>query len=461
MYDLLIKNGTVVTHEGCGQWDVAVKDGKIAAVGSRGTFADAETQEVLDAADLLVMPGLIDPHVHIMHPFRDRFAADDFYSATVAAACGGDTMVLDFAIQWDKSMDLSETAEHRKRQFEEGAVIDYAFHACPTISEMETVEQVPKLIEAGVPSFKLYMTYSKQGRMSDDGVIYEVLRQTAEKGGIAGVHAENDAMCLFNTELYRRNGWNSPHYFPLCKGNLVEAEAVNRVVYMNRAAGGNLYIFHLTTEESLEVVREARARGERVTAETCVHYLVLNADCYDRPDGANFICSPPLRSPEDTEALWNGIRQGLISVVSSDHCGFTKELKALGNNEFAGTPNGLPGIELRLPVLYTAGVKSGKISVSKLVEILSTNAARTFGMYPQKGTIACGSDADLVLVDTKQVKTISPEVLHSPVDWSPYDGMELCGFARTVLSRGKFVVRNGEFCGERGAGRFVSRTIDR
>lgn len=468
MYDILIKNGTVVTHEASGQWDVAIKDGKIAAVGERGglSLADAGAEdehvlagEIIDAAGKLVMPGLIDPHVHIRHPFKGQFAADDFYTATVAAACGGDTMVLDFAIQWDQSADLTVTAERRREQFEGNAVIDYAFHACPTKSSMETVEQVPGLIKAGIPSFKLYMTYSRQGRMSDDGVIYEILKQTAEKGGIAGVHAENDAMCMFNSDKFAKKGWDSPHYFPLCKGNLVEAEAVNRVIYMNRAAGGNLYIFHLTARESLEAVRAAKAEGMQVTAETCAHYLALNSDCYDREDGANFICSPPLRSPEDTEALWEGIRQGFISIVSSDHCGFTKEMKRLGHNKFPETPNGLPSIELRLPVVYTEGVKKGRITVNKLVEILSTNPAKTFGMYPRKGALACGSDADITIVDPEKQKIISPDILHSPVDWSPFDGAVLSGFAETVLSAGRHVVKDGTFCGQKGAGRFIKRSI--
>ncbi|WP_130861703.1 dihydropyrimidinase [Bacilliculturomica massiliensis] len=464
MYDILIKNGTVVTHEASFDWDVAIRDGKTAAVGVRGSLEGGSggscggaAKEVVDASGKLVMPGLIDPHVHIHHPFKDGFSADDFYSATVAAACGGDTTVLDFAIQWDQSFDLSATAQNRNSQFEGDAVIDYSFHACPTVSSMETVEQVPRLIEAGIPSFKLYMTYSRQGRMCDDGVLYEVLKQTAQRGAVVGVHAENDAMCMFNSDQFVKKGWDVPRYFPLCKGNLVEAEAVNRVIYMNREAGGSLYLFHLTARQSLALVKEAKGRGENVTAETCTHYLLLNSDRYDREDGVNFICSPPLRSEEDREALWKGIREGFISVVSSDHCGFTAEMKRRGGGRFPATPNGLPGVELRLPAVYTEGVKKGRISINKLVEILSVNPAKVFGMYPQKGAIACGSDADITIVDPAKKKVVSAAGLHSPADWSPYDGMELCGFADTVISKGKFVVREGSFCGCRGAGRFVKR----
>ena len=458
MYDILIKNGTVVTHEACFAWDVAIRGERIAAVGHRGGLGEAG--EEIDAAGKLVMPGLIDPHVHIKHPFQGGFSADDFYSATVSAAWGGNTTVLDFAIQWDQGADLWETAANRKRQFEGNAVIDYGFHVCPTKSSPETAEQIPALMQEGNPSFKLYMTYSKQGRMSDDGILYEALRQTAKNGGIVGVHAENDGIGNFNTEVFAQNGWSSPHFFPICKGNLVEAEAVNRVLYLNHFAGGRLYIFHLTTREGVELVREAQSHGDRVTAETCVHYLALNSGCYDGPGGENFICSPPLRSHEDTEALWRGIRQGVITTVSSDHCGFSLKDKAMGQGRFPQTPNGLPGVELRLPVLYTVGVKQNRISVNKLVDLLSASPAKTFGMYPRKGCVACGSDGDLVVVNTDRLQVVSPAITHSPVDWSPYDGMELSGFAETVISRGRFVVREGKFCGEKGAGRFVERRIN-
>lgn len=456
MFDLLIQNGTVVTARGTHGWDVAVSADKIAAVGPHGTLGEAARR--VDAAGKLVLPGLIDPHVHIRHPFKGGFSADDFYTATRSAAFGGVTTVCDFAIQWDKEKSITDTCALRRSQFEGRAVTDFAFHACPTRSDPETLGQLPGLIARGVPSAKMYMTYSRQGRMSDDAALYEALRITASCGGIVGVHAENDAMCCYYSDEFEKAGKTDPHFFPLCKHNVVEAEAVNRAIYLAKMSGGSLYIFHLSCAESLELLRRARAEGVRVYAETCVHYLTMDERRYDRPDGANFICSPPLRSARDVEALWGGVAEGLIGVVSSDHCGFSLADKAAGNNRFAATPNGLPGMETRLPALYTYGVKTGRITLPRMVELLCTNPARVFGMYPRKGDVAPGGDADLVIFDPGVEKSISAGVLHSPVDWSPFAGEILCGFARQVYRRGALVVDGEDFLAAPGSGVYVERS---
>ena len=455
MFDLLVQNGTVVLADGVYPYDVSIQDGKVASIGLHGTLGGAK--ETVDASGKMVLPGLIDPHVHIHHPFKGSFAGDDFDSATRSAAFGGVTTVCDFAIQWDKSKSLTDTCALRKSQFAGHSITDYAFHACLTRSDAETIGELPGLIAGGVPSAKLYMTYSRQGRMSDDVALYEALRITAQQGGIVGVHAENDAMCNYYADAYKAAGKTSPHYFPLCKHNLVEAEAVNRAVYLAKATGGNLYIFHLTCRESLDIIRQAQDAGVHVYAETCIHYLTMDMSQYDRDDGANFICSPPLRSKADVDALWQGIREGRIGVVSSDHCGFTLANKALGNNDFTATPNGMPGMETRLPALYTYGVKAGRISLPKMVELLSTNPARAFGMYPRKGTLAPGSDGDLVIFDPQAEKVISAAVLHSPVDWNPFDGQTLSGFAETVFLAGKPIIHQGECLAAPGTGQFVAR----
>lgn len=458
MFDLLIQNGTVVTHEGSFPWDVAVQDGKIVAVGPHGTLGSA--REILDAAGKLVLPGMIDPHVHIRHPFKGGYSADDFATATRSAAFGGVTTVCDFAIQWDKEKTLAETCALRRSQFEGQSYTDFTFHACLTRSDPETAAELPGLIAGGVPSAKLYMTYSRQGRMFDDAALCEALKVTAAHGGLVGVHAENDAMCCYYSDQYKREGKTSPHYFPLCKHNLVESEAVNRAIYLAKATGGRLYIFHLSCRESLELLRAARAEGVQVYAETCIHYLTLDDSYYDRPDGAQFICSPPLRSKTDVEALWEGVREGLIGVVSSDHCGFSLANKASGCNDFTATPNGLPGLETRLAALYTYGVRAGRIDLPRMVALLSTNPARVFGMYPRKGDIRPGSDADLVLFDPEANSVISPDVLHSPVDWNPFDGQTLYGRADTVLLRGDYLIRDGACCAAPGTGRFVERRAE-
>lgn len=456
MFDLLITNGLVATHEGCFRSDVGVCGEVIAAVGDLGAV---EARQSIDAGGRYVLPGLIDPHVHIRHPFKDGYSMDDPYSATVSAAFGGNTSVIDFAIQWDQEKSLSETLEARRRQFAGGAVIDYAFHACPTRPDTRVAEEMPRLIEEGTPSFKLYMTYSRQGRMSNDGVLYQALEQTARSGGMVGVHAENDALCCYNDALFEEDGRTAPRYFPQARANLVEAEAVGRALHLNAYAGGQLYIFHLSARESLELLRRARAAGQRVAAETCVHYLALTDGCYSRADGVNFLCSPPLRSHEDQSALWEGIRRGDISVVSSDHCGFGLEQKASGGGAFPATPNGLPGMETRLPVMYTRGVLENQITLNQMVEVLCVNPAKRFGMFPRKGAVQPGADADLVILDTEREVALSAAHLHSPVDWTPYAGMRLRGFAQTVISRGTPIVKDGLLHAAPGRGRFIPRSI--
>jgi len=460
MLDILIRNGTVVNYNKTIRADIGIIGGRIKHI-IEGNCT-MPSKKTIDARGLYVLPGVIDPHVHIKHPFKDGYSADDFYSATVSAAYGGITTLIDFAIQWDKGKTLSETLEKRKSEFAGNAVIDYGFHICSTISNEKNVRDIKKLINNGSPSFKMYMTYSKQGRISDDGVIMNVLEQTAKYGGILGVHAENDSMILFNEELFINQGKTSCRYFPIAKGNIIESEAINRVIYMNSFAKGNLYIFHLSTKEGLELIKKAKhEEKQNITAETCVHYLVMDSSYYDREDGCNFLCSPPLRSKEDSDALWKGIQDGVITIISSDHCGFSLEHKAFGEGEFYKTPNGLPGMELLLPLIYTKGVKEGKISINKMVEIISTNAAKTFGMFPKKGTIDVGSDADIIVIDKNLKKMVDVKNLHSPVNWTPYQGLELSGFATTTISRGEIIVENDTFIGEKGRGLYISRSINK
>lgn len=458
MWSLLIKNGLVVTHQTTMAADIAVQGEKIAAIGSWGSLGEART--VLDARGMLVLPGLIDPHVHIKHPCKGGMTPGDFYDASKTAASGGNTTLIDFAIQWDKEKTLAETVSWRRGDADPDVAIDYAVHACPTRSTMETVEAFAGLIQSGIPSLKLYMTYSTQGRMADDGVLLRALEEAGKHGGIVGVHAENDAMCIFNEAECKARGWTHPRYFPLCKGNIVEAEAVNRAVYLNRHVGGNLYIFHLSTAESLQIVAEAQGRGEHVVAETCTHYLTLDESALQGDDGCQFICSPPLRSKRDVEALWKGIANGTITIVSSDHCGYTKAQKALGNGNFMQTPNGLPSMELRLSLMYTEGVLKKRISLEQMVGLLTTNAAKTFGMFPQKGCLAPGSDADIVLVDTREEKTVEAGTVFSNADYTPFAGKKLRGFVRVAVSRGEVILENGVFSAARGRGRFVQRSLN-
>lgn len=455
--DFLIRNGLLVTPDTTIPSDIAIRDGKILATGSWGSFGTAKTE--IDAEGKLVMPGLIDPHVHIAHPFRDGVSQDDFFTASVSAAYGGTTTVIDFAIQWDKNLNLLDCIGRRRNQAEGQVVIDYALHACPTKSTADTLKAVPDVIKSGIPSFKVYMIYCKQGRMVDDAILFKMLEEIGKHGGIIGVHAENSAIAEFNEEMYLGLGLKGPENFPLIKPNLVEAECVNRVLYLNRWAHGRLYIFHLSTKEGLEMIMAARAKDEAVFAETCPHYLTLTNEVYRRGDGGHFICSPPLRGQDDIDVLWRGLANGTISVIGSDHCGFGKEQKASGKGDFSQIPNGLPGIEVRLPIIYTEGVLKGRITVNRMVELLSTNPAKIFGLYPQKGTLLPGSDADLIVVDTKQERVLKANELHGGVDWTPYEGMKVHGLSCITICRGQVVIKDGHFCGEKGYGKFLERKL--
>ena len=455
MFDTIIRNGTLVSASGTRNADIGISNGKIQEIYECGE--EREAAQIIDATGKLVFPGLIDSHVHLNHPNKCGNIIDTVYTGTKSAAFGGDTTVCDFAIQWDKDKAIDKTCVDRKEFIGKETVIDYTFHACPTVSAPETIEKIGELIDGEVPSVKLYMTYSRQNRMADDAVLYETLKKTAENGGIVGVHAENDQMCCYYSDQFAAENKTDPHYFPLCKTNIVEAEAVNRAVYLAKMSKGNLFIFHVSCKESLDIIRKAKAEGVNVYAETCIHYLTMDLSWYDREDGARFICSPPLRTKEDVDALWEAINDGTISVVTSDHCGFTTENKAFGNNEFAKTPNGLPGMETRLFALYTYGVKTGKITMNKMVELLSTNPAKIFGMYPEKGSLEVGTDADLVLFDTEADRIIGVDNLHSVVDWNPYGGCKLYGRVEYVLLRGEVIVDGDDLKVEPGFGRFISR----
>lgn len=453
----LLKNGLIVMPSGVVKGDMLIYDGLIQALGR--SLVD-ESAVNFDVEGNYILPGLIDSHVHIGHPNKYGNAPDDFYTASASAAKSGVTMFMDFAIQWDQSDDIYNTAIKKDAQIKKESIIDYSFHNCPTLSEPGTLSTMESLKNEGLPSFKFYMTYSRQGRMASDGLLLDALRKSKEHNCIIGVHAENDSMILYNEKIAEAANEINYSYFPKYKQPNIEEEAINRVIQMNKTAEGHLFIFHVTTENGAAMIKKAKEAGQSIYAETCVHYLVLNEDKYSESDGYKYLCSPPLRSDKDRYGLWKALNNNTLSVVTSDHCGFSHITKENNKDDFRKIPNGLPGIDARLNVMYTEGVLKERISIEKMAEITSTNVAKIFGCFPQKGIIQVGSDADIVVFNPRYERYFRNEELKGATDWSPYEGMKLNGKVKMTFSRGELIVKNDEISALPGRGKKIIRKIN-
>ena len=456
MYDYLISNGVLVFPSETFIADIAVNNGKIVAIGNLDELVPAK--EKFDASGKFIIPGLIDPHVHMKHPYKGIYASDNFFTTSVSAAYGGTTTIIDFAIQWDKSKKLSNIIHNRRIEIENDSVVDFGLHGTPTRSDEETINSVKKSLELGVTSFKVYMVYRDQGRIVEDPVIFKLLKELKSYDALLMVHAENCSMADYYRDHFLSLNKKGVHNFPDTKPDFVEAEAINRIIFLNRLASSRLYIVHLSTQMGLEIINSAQNLNEEIYAETCPHYLLLNREVYEQDNGKNFLCSPPLRTNDDCKALWKGLADGKISVISSDHCGFNLMQKNMGNDDFSMTPNGLPGAETRLPLIYTEGVLQHRISLQQMVSVLSVNAAKIFNLYPQKGCLLPGSDADFCVFDINDEWIIKAKDLHGAVDWSPYEGMRVKGRVIATMLRGTFIVKNGSLMVDNGFGKFIYRT---
>ena len=457
MIDLLINNGKVVFPDTSINTSIAVDNGKIVGIGSPTTIPEAE--RVIDASEKFVLPGLIDPHVHFCTHFMGAVSLDTWETGTMAAASGGVTTVIDFATQKKGSLPM-EAIKARREEADGNAVIDYSVHSGITDPTPETIEQLPEIIKYGIPSFKIFMVYRKEGWVVDDGALLAIFEKIKPHRGLVGLHAENVAIIEYLVDKALREGNKSAIYHALTRPHKSESEAINRAMFLAKSIEAPFYCFHMTLKEGVELFHQARSDGQPVYAETCTQYLTLTKDLLKRPeDGINFICSPPLRDKEDIEALWQGLADGIVSVVATDQCAFSAEQKKLGQDSFDKVPNGLPGIEFRLPILFSEGVSKGRISVNTLASVTSTNVAKIFGMYPKKGTISIGSDADLVILDPKLEKTISVEDSIYGIDWYPYEGMKVKGNPIITISKGKVVYEDNEFTGKAGDGEFLKRQI--
>jgi dihydropyrimidinase len=455
---VLLKGGTVVTTTGRTKADVFTDQGKIKAI---GTGLDRKAEEVLDCRGKYLLPGAIDPHTHISMPFMGTYAQDDYETGTIAAACGGVTCLVDFDLQ-QKGESLYDALERKKALAEGKACIDYSLHPAVMDPRPDVIEEVKKACrEYGTPSFKIFMVYDFR---VDDATMVKLLEETKKHGGLVQVHAENVYIIQHMNEELAKKKQLSPYYHAVSRPNIAEEEAVYRASKMVELTGSRIYIVHLSSKEALEKVREARARGVDVYAETCPQYLLLDESRYKEPrwNGAKYVMSPPLRTKESNRALWQGLKQGSLQVVATDHCPFDFKGKKdmFGKDDYKKIPNGAPGIETLLMLLHSEGVRKGRITLERMVDVLSTGTARMFGLK-DKGEIAVGKDADIVVFDPKQKFTITQKKLHMNVDYTPYEGMKMTGMPYAVYARGRKVAEwqkdRVHFVGEKGQGRFVKR----
>jgi dihydropyrimidinase len=455
--DRIIRGGNVVTPAGTFTGDVGIAGEKIVALGAE--LEAGPGTDVLDASGHHVLPGVLDVHVHLELPFCGTVSADDYRSGTRAGARGGVTTVIDFAIPYAGD-SLSQAADNWMKKAEGKALIDYTFHICIT-RYAEHKSQIKGMVDRGFTTFKEFMIYESEGWQSDDRALFGTLEQMREHGTMLLVHAESarvldELIARHHTpELMTRYG---ARLHPMTRPNFVEAEAIQRAVQWCEATGGQLYIVHMSTGEGSDIIRAAQARGVPVLAETCAQYLVLDDSVFEGKDGHLYACCPQVKKPKDVERLWQGLRDGEVSVVSTDTCTFTREQKAMWNGDWTKIPMGLPGLETLLPLVYTHGVLGGRITLEELALKLSTNPARIMGLYPRKGAIMVGADADLAIIHPNASRTVSPSTMETNADWSPYEGWELAGFARTTLSRGEVIVDGYKVVGRAGRGRWLPRT---
>jgi len=455
-FDTVIRNATVVTATDSYRADVGVGGDRVSAIAAQLPADDAG--RIIDATGLLLIPGGIDVHTHLDMPFGGTTSADDFETGTIAAAFGGTTTLIDFAIQY-KGQSLRQAFDTWMKKAHDKAVTDYAFHCIITDLGSAQLEEMGQLIRDGVTSFKLFMAYPGVF-MVDDQTIFRALKRTGTNGGLVCMHAENGGVIDELVKEALRRGDTAPKYHALTRPPRAEGEATGRAIALAELAGVPIYIVHLSAAHALEKVREARDMGLPAYAETCPQYLFLSYDNYEEPgfDGAKYVMSPPLREKWHQDVLWKGLAKNDLQVISTDHCPFCMaEQKELGKGDFSKIPNGAPGIETRLTLVHDGGVRPGRISMTRFVELCSTTPAKMFGLFPRKGTIAVGSDADIVVFDPEKSATLGVKTLHMKVDYNPYEGRSVKGSPAVVISGGQVIIDGDRFVGKKGSGRFLSR----
>ncbi len=457
---ILIKNGRVITAVDDYRGDVFIEKETVSLIGKS---LEMEADEVIDASGKYLFPGGLDPHTHLDMPFGGTVSADDFETGTLAAAHGGTTTLIDFAIQ-TKGHSTLEALDTWHAKAEGKTAIDYGFHMIVTDLDDKRIHEMKMLADDGVTSYKLFMAYPGVLYV-DDGTIYRAMRAAGENGTVVCMHAENGIVIDEIVKIALAEGKTEPKYHALTRPTRMEAEGVHRAIAIAEVAHVPVYIVHLSSSDALEQVMLARNRGVHAFAETCPQYLFLDHSYYEQEgfEGAKYVMTPALREKWNQDELWKGIKFGNLQSISTDHCPFCfKDQKILGINDFSKIPNGGPGVENRMSLVFNGGVNSGRISLNKFVELTSTAAAKTFGLFPKKGTIAVDSDADIVIFDPQRKETISVNnacTHHMNVDYNAYEGFEVTGFTETVLSRGKVIIKDCEYVGKKGDGQFLKRGL--
>jgi dihydropyrimidinase len=453
----IIKNGIIVTATDHYKADLLIDEGVVQAI---GVNLGAEAAEVIDAEGCFVFPGGVDPHTHLDMPFGGTITADDYATGTIAAAFGGTTTVIDFCLT-NKGQPLSSSIQTWHGKAQDKAVIDYGFHLM--IGEMNdaVLAELPRIIEEeGITSLKVFMAY-KNVLQADDGTLYRTLLMAKEQGALVMVHAENGDVIDYLIGQALSEGNTDPIYHARTRPSVLEGEATGRAAKLTALADSQLYVVHVTCSEAVQQIAESRNQGLEVWGETCPQYLLLDETYLERPnfEGAKYVWSPPLREAWHQNVLWNALKNGQLQTVGSDQCSFNfNGQKELGRGDFSKIPNGGPIIEDRFSLIYSEGVVKGRLSLNQFVDVIATRAAKLFGLFPQKGTIAVGSDADLVIFDPKIERVISAQTHHMNVDYNPFEGMRVTGEPVSVLSRGEFVIRDKQFVGTRGRGRYLKRS---
>jgi dihydropyrimidinase len=451
--DLVVKGGEVITAFERIRADVGIAEGRIVSLARELTGA----KQVIDARNLFVFPGAIDVHTHFQLKLDGLVTADDFENGTKAAACGGVTTIIDFATQ-EKGESLLEAVKKRRGEADGHVCVDYGLHAALTDWNDRTCDEMAGIVRYGIPSFKMFMIYRERGWIADDAALFGALEEAAGLGAIVTVHAENETVIQMLTarNLAHRKELGA-YGHALSRPNFVEYEAIERAITWAEATGGSLYFVHMSTGEGADLVKEARECGLKIYAETCPHYLLLDERIFMTNNGHYYATCPQVKQEEDSERLWQGLADGEVQVVATDSCTFTAAQKNGWAGDFSRIPCGMPGVETMFPLLYSDGAANGRISLNRLVALTSTNAAKVFGLYPRKGTIAIGSDADMILYDPGDSHVVSWRSLQTNCDWSPYEGRKLKGAHRYTIFRGRVIAENGKWTGRAPEGSFIER----